>query len=266
MGKSYDAIHDHHIGRFTITDYHGKRRMLTVPEVFMYSSNIGSARMALEAGVTRQRDFLGRLGLLKPVTVEFDEVSRPHFPAQWREVNVITIAYGHGISVSPLHVATAVSAIVNGGTLRQPTVLKVPPGTRVPGDRVVSEKTSEQMRKLMRLVVENGTAKFAAGARVSGRRQDRHGGKECRRPLSGKEAAVGFCRRFPDARSALRGVDHGGRAARHQGQLRLCDGGLDGRAGDEPYRPADRADPRRRTGRPDLAGDRQGDGGGEPSG
>jgi len=98
---------------------------------------------------------------LKPVTVEFDEVSRPHFPAQWREVNVITIAYGHGISVSPLHVATAVSAIVNGGTLRKPTVLKVPPGTRVPGDRVVSEKTSEQMRKLMRLVVENGTAKFA---------------------------------------------------------------------------------------------------------
>ena len=161
MGKSYDAIHDLHIGRFTITDYHGKHRMLTVPEVFMYSSNLGSARMALEAGGTRQRDFLGRLGLLKPVTVEFDEVSRPHFPAQWREVNVITIAYGHGISVSPLHVATAVSAIVNGGTLRKPTVLKVPPGTRVPGDRVVSEKTSEQMRKLMRLVVENGTAKFA---------------------------------------------------------------------------------------------------------
>lgn len=162
MTKNYDAIHDIKIGRFTISDYHGKHRMLSVPEVFMYSSNLGSARMAMEAGAERQRSFLARLGLLKPVPVEFDEVSKPHFPSRWREVNVITIAYGHGIAVSPLHVATAVSAIVNGGTLRRPTVLKVPPGVSPPGERVISEKTSDQMRKLMRLVVEYGTAKLAA--------------------------------------------------------------------------------------------------------
>lgn len=162
MTKNYDAIHDLRIGRFTITDYHGKHRMLSVPEVFMYSSNLGSARMAMEAGADRQRSFLARLGLLKPVPIEFDEVSKPHFPNPWREVNVITIAYGHGIAVSPLHVATAVSAIVNGGILRRPTMLKLPPGTVPQGERVVSEKTSEQMRKLMRLVVEFGTAKLAA--------------------------------------------------------------------------------------------------------
>src|SRR5215471_12173781 len=162
MAKNYDAIHDIQIGRFTISDYHGKHRMLSVPEVFMYSSNIGSARMAMEAGAERQRSFLGRLGLLKPAEVEFDEVSKPHYPAQWREVNVITIAYGHGIAVSPLHVATAVSAIVNGGILHRPTMLKLPPGTLPPGERVISERTSEQMRKLMRLVVEYGTAKMAA--------------------------------------------------------------------------------------------------------
>ena len=162
MTKNYDAINPIQIGRFTITDYHGKHRMLSVPEVFMYSSNIGSARMAMEAGATRQREFLGRLGLLRPVPVEFEEISRPQYPAQWREVNVITIAYGHGIAVSPLHVAAAVSAIVNGGTLHPPTVLKVPPGIEPPGERVISEKTSTQMRKLMRLVVENGTAKLAA--------------------------------------------------------------------------------------------------------
>ena len=162
MAKSYDAVHDLHIGRFTITDYHGKHRMLTVPEVFMYSSNLGSARMAMEAGATRQRAFLERLGLLRPVPIEFDEISKPHYPAQWREVNVITIAYGHGIAVSPLHVATAVSAIVNGGILHRPTMLKVPAGADLPGDRVISEKTSEQMRKLMRLVVQYGTAKMAA--------------------------------------------------------------------------------------------------------
>ena len=161
LAKQYDAIHDIRIGRFTISDYHGKHRMLTVPEVFMYSSNLGSARMAMEAGAERQRTFLGRLGLLKPVPIEFDEVSKPHFPSQWREVNVITIAYGHGIAVSPLHVATAVSAIVNGGILHRPTVLKLPPGAEPPGERVISQKTSEQMRKLMRLVVQYGTAKLA---------------------------------------------------------------------------------------------------------
>jgi cell division protein FtsI (penicillin-binding protein 3) len=162
MTKSYDAIHDIEIGRFTISDYHGKHRMLSVPEVFMYSSNIGSARMAMEAGAERQRTFLSRLGLLKPAEVEFDEVAKPKFPKLWREVNVITIAYGHGIAVSPLQVAAGVSAIVNGGILRRPTVLKLPSGTIPPGDRVISEKTSEQMRKLMRLVVEYGTAKLAA--------------------------------------------------------------------------------------------------------
>jgi cell division protein FtsI (penicillin-binding protein 3) len=162
MTKMYDAAHDLKIGRFTITDYHGKKRALSVPEIYMYSSNLGSARMALEAGAERQRSFLAKLGLLKPVPIEFDEVAKPHFPAKWREVNVITIAYGHGISVTPLHAITAVSAMVNGGTLPQPTLLKASPGTARRGDRVISPKTSEQMRKLMRLVVEHGTAKLAA--------------------------------------------------------------------------------------------------------
>ncbi len=161
MTKMYDAIHPIHIGRFTITDYHGKHRMLSVPEIFTYSSNLGSARMAMEAGGERQRAFLGRLGLLQPMPVEFDDVAKPRFPKIWREASVITIAYGHGIAVSPLHVATAVSAIVNGGMLRPPTIRKLAPGDVPPGREVISRKTSDQMRKLMRLVVEYGTARFA---------------------------------------------------------------------------------------------------------
>jgi cell division protein FtsI (penicillin-binding protein 3) len=162
MTKGYDASHPIHIGRFTIEDYHGKHRWLSVPEIFMYSSNIGSARMAVDAGAERQRSFLGRLGLLKPVPIELDEVAKPHYPTPWREINVMTIAYGHGIAVTPLHLITAVSAIVNGGVLRRPTLLKLPPGASPPGEQVMSPKTSEQMRKLMRLVVEFGTAKLAA--------------------------------------------------------------------------------------------------------
>ena len=163
MTSVYDATSGIKIGRFTIEDYHGKHRPLSVPEIFAYSSNIGSAKMALAAGAERQKAFLGRLGLLSPVPIELDkvEVAKPHFPAVWRPVNVMTIAFGHGIAVTPLHMITATAAIVNGGILRPPTMLKVPAGETVPGLRVISEKTSDQMRKLMRLVVESGTAKFA---------------------------------------------------------------------------------------------------------
>jgi cell division protein FtsI (penicillin-binding protein 3) len=161
MTSQYDASKPIHIGRFTITDYHGKHRWLSVPELFMYSSNIASARMAVAAGAGRQKAFLARLGLLKPASFQIEEVSKPHFPSVWREVNVMTIAFGHGIAVSPLQCVTAVAAIVNGGMLRPPTLLKLSPDQVPAGERVVSEKTSTQMRKLMRLVVEYGTAKKA---------------------------------------------------------------------------------------------------------
>jgi cell division protein FtsI (penicillin-binding protein 3) len=118
--------------------------------------------MAVAAGGQRQRDFLARLGLLKPPKVEISEVARPHFPAKWREVNVMTIAFGHGISVTPIGFASAASALVNGGILRPATLLKLPPGSAPEGQQVMSPKTSEQMRKLMRLVVEHGTGTMAA--------------------------------------------------------------------------------------------------------
>jgi cell division protein FtsI (penicillin-binding protein 3) len=163
MTSVFDASSGIKIGRFTIEDYHGKHRPLSVPEIFAYSSNIGSAKMALAAGADRQKAFLGRLGLLSPVPVELDkvEVARPHFPANWRPVNVMTIAFGHGIAVTPLHMVTAAAAIINGGILHPPTMLRVPDGEPVPGSRVISPQTSEQMRKLFRLVVESGTAKQA---------------------------------------------------------------------------------------------------------
>jgi cell division protein FtsI (penicillin-binding protein 3) len=159
---TYDASHPIRIGRFTISDYHGKHRVLSVPEILMYSSNIGAARMAVAAGADKQRQFLARLGLLKTPKIEVSEVAAPHYPAKWREVNVMTIAFGHGISVTPLSFATAAAALVNGGVLRQATLVKVPAGYAPQGQQVLSTKTSEQMRKLMRLVVEHGTGAMAA--------------------------------------------------------------------------------------------------------
>jgi cell division protein FtsI (penicillin-binding protein 3) len=192
MTSSYDARNPIEIGRFTIEDYHGKHRILSVPEIFMYSSNIGSARMALAAGADRQRSFLAKLGLLSPAPIELDkvEVAKPHYPAVWRPVNVMTIAFGHGIAVTPLHMITATAAIVNGGILHPPTMLKVPDGAKVPGVRVISEKTSDQMRRLMRYVVEFGTAKLAeapgyvVGGKTGTAEKNLHGHYEEKKLLS----------------------------------------------------------------------------------
>jgi cell division protein FtsI (penicillin-binding protein 3) len=162
ISSTYDASHPITIGRFTISDYHGKHRVLSVPEILMYSSNIGAARMAVAAGAQTQREFLARLGLLRAPKIEVSEVAAPHYPAKWREVNAMTIAFGHGISVTPLSFATAAAALVNGGYLRPATLVQPPPGSSGQAQQVISAKTSEQMRKLMRLVVEHGTGTMAA--------------------------------------------------------------------------------------------------------
>ncbi len=159
LDGGYDATNPIHIGRFTIHDDHAQKRWLAVPEIFEYSSNIGAAKMALDVGAERQRDFLGRLGLLSAPRLELKEVAAPLVPATWRPVNTMTIGFGHGISVSPLQLAAGVSAVANGGILHRATLLK----ERDPdaGTRVMKTETSVEMRKLLRLVVEHGTGKLA---------------------------------------------------------------------------------------------------------
>ena len=161
MHNGYDASKPIRIARFTINDDHGKGRWLSVPEIFMYSSNIGSVRMAMDVGGERQKAFMERLGLLSTSAIELPERGRPLSPSPWRPINTMTISFGHGIAVSPVQLANGVSAIVNGG-VRHPTTLLRRDKTETPmGERVVSEKTSEFMRRLLRLVVENGTGRNA---------------------------------------------------------------------------------------------------------
>ncbi len=162
LASTYDAAHPIHIGRFTINDYHPMHRALSVPEIFEESSNIGAARIAMEAGTDRLRDFLGRLGLLRPAHIELREIGRPELPSPWRDVNTMTIAFGHGIAVSPLQVAVAASAVVNGGVLHEPTLIRPPPGYVPAGRQVMAPTTSQDMRRLLRLVVEKGTGTKAA--------------------------------------------------------------------------------------------------------
>jgi cell division protein FtsI (penicillin-binding protein 3) len=158
----YDASEAIKISRFTIDDYHGKKRWLSVPEILVYSSNIGTAKMAMDVGAKAQKFYLDQLGLLHQSAVELPEVGLPQYPSKWGDISTMTISYGHGVSVSPLQLADGVASLVNGG-LRMPVSLLRHRGPTPPtGTRVISEQTSKQMRDLMRLVVTEGTGKNAA--------------------------------------------------------------------------------------------------------
>ena len=121
---SFDATHGLTVGGFTINDFHGKHRWLTVPEIFIYSSNVGAARMALAIGLQGQHDYLQRFGLLDTLHTELPETGAPIVPKMpWPKVTTVTMAFGHGISVSPMQTAAAGAALVNGGYFITPTFL-----------------------------------------------------------------------------------------------------------------------------------------------
>lgn len=161
LSSSYDVTHKIKVGRFEIYDYEPERHPLTVPEILKVSSNIGSARMALDLGIENQKAFLTRMGLTRPAAIELPETSAPLVPNPWREINSMTIAYGHGMAVSPLHMMTGVSALVNGGNFHPATLLKHDADQSVPSQRVLKADTSKTMRDLMRMVVVEGTGKKA---------------------------------------------------------------------------------------------------------
>jgi cell division protein FtsI (penicillin-binding protein 3) len=148
---------------FAITDFRSRGPEQSVADVFTYSSNIGTARIARMIGGERQQDFLGRLGLMEPTALELVEApsGRPLYPDRWGELSTMTISYGHGISTSPVHLAAAYAAMVNGGTMVTPTLLRHDADAPMPeGERVISRPISARMRILLRSVVTDGTASF----------------------------------------------------------------------------------------------------------
>lgn len=157
MRDIYDVSKPIKISKFTINDYHQKKSHMTVPEIFMYSSNIGSARIAIDIGADSQKDFLRSLGLLDIVDFELPERGSPLYPDRWGRISAMTISYGHGIAVTPLHIVRATAALVNGGLLPSATLIKRNKEKKSQRKRVVSKKTSDRIRKLMRLAVQYGT-------------------------------------------------------------------------------------------------------------
>jgi len=162
LNDRVDATHAIHFGRFTINDFHPQHRVLTVPEVFIYSSNIGAAHMALKVGGDTQQAYLKRFGFFNELKTELPETAAPLIPPKWSDLTTMTVAFGHGLAVTPLQVAVADAALVNGGLLIPPTFR---PRTRTEADklarRVVKPLTSDQLRYLFRLNVVKGSGRHA---------------------------------------------------------------------------------------------------------
>ncbi len=159
LKSAFDARFPLQYGKFTIHDFHAQNRVLTVPEIFTYSSNIGTARMAVSLGVEYHKRFLRKMGQLDRLRTELPESAEPLVPRHWVELNTVTIAFGHGLSVAPLQAMMAIGALMNGGYLIPPTFLKRSEAQAMAvATRVIKPETSEKMRYLMRLNVEKGTA------------------------------------------------------------------------------------------------------------
>ncbi|MCB9998791.1 MAG: penicillin-binding protein 2 [Methylobacteriaceae bacterium] len=160
LNSQIDARNALRSGRFRIHDYHAKNRALTVPEVFVYSSNIGTARMALMVGVEGHKAFLRKMGQLDRMRTELPESAEPIVPKNWGELNTMTIAFGHGLAVAPLQAMMAVGALSNGGYMIKPTFLKrTEEEAKRNAPRVVRPETSEELRYIMRLNAEIGSAR-----------------------------------------------------------------------------------------------------------
>lgn len=169
---SFDATKPLKMGKHKITDYKVPAKWLTVGETLIHSSNIASAQIALKVGKNLQIKFLKNLGLFDRLdNLEIFEKARPlhRNEKDWREDTVATVAYGYGISVTPMHIITAFSSVLNGGIYTPPTLTTEAYNRQ--GKRIISTQTSQDMRRLLRDVVIYGSGKNAniEGYEVAGK-------------------------------------------------------------------------------------------------
>lgn len=171
FGKRYNA-HPIEVGRFSIKDSHFLGASLNVPETLIHSSNTVTARIADELGAERMRQVMIDLGMNERPYIELPAKGFPIWPGDnWPRLRTMTVSYGHGIAVTPLHLASAYAAMVNGGIWRPATVRKLEPGEAPKGRRVFKASTSSRMRQLLRMIAVYGTGKNAnaPGYRVGGK-------------------------------------------------------------------------------------------------
>ncbi|EQB13082.1 peptidoglycan D,D-transpeptidase FtsI family protein [Sphingobium lactosutens] len=171
MSERYDATAPLAVAGFRIKDDHPLGRWINVPEILVHSSNIGTARIADKMGAEPLQKLFRSLDFDQRAPIEFNERAGGLWPSNWGRITSMTVSYGHGIAVTPLHLATAYAALVNGGMWRPATVRKLRPQDVPQGRRVFSAATSARMRQLLRMIVSAGTGRSAdaKGFRVGGK-------------------------------------------------------------------------------------------------
>jgi cell division protein FtsI (penicillin-binding protein 3) len=171
---SFDARFGVRFGRFTITDFHGQNRILTVPEIYKYSSNVGTIHMMQTWGKDNYRAFIHKIGFDDPSPLELPEKTGSNIPAKFSDVVAATASFGHGLAITPLHMLSAVAAFVNDGNYVPPTIYKRSEAqAKALYKPLISEHTSQLIRYLFRLNALEGSGsraeKFAGGYRIGGK-------------------------------------------------------------------------------------------------
>lgn len=174
ISDSFDATQSVRFGRFSIGDFHGKNRILSLPEVYKYSSNIGTIKIMQELGKDNFRAFLTRVGFDDALQVELPETKRSNIPEEFSEIVAATASFGHGLTITPLHMVSAMGAFANDGFLVPATLFKrTEAEARELGRTVISARTSAYMRYLMRLNALEGsgriTDRIATGYMIGGK-------------------------------------------------------------------------------------------------
>lgn len=171
LSRRYDATRPLRVGGHQIRDSHPANRWLNVPETLISSSNVVTAQIADQLGAERLQATFRSLDFDKRPELEIEEVGRPQWASPWGRTTTMTAGFGHSINITPLHLASAYAALVNGGTFRPATLLKVEEGHANPGRRVFTEATSARMRQLLRMIVSvgTGTRADAPGYRIGGK-------------------------------------------------------------------------------------------------
>ncbi len=234
------------VGGYTIKEFHSKHRPLSVPEIFEYSSNVGSAREADLIGVEGHRAFLTRMGLLSRLHTELPEVAMPTQPKEWKKINSMTAAFGHGIATTPLQHGRCRRG---ADEWRLPDPADLPAAHAGRGDAAGETRgeAEDQRRDALHVRVERqkGVRAAGAGGGLSRRRQDRHGRKGRQRPLCRQQALQRLSRLVPDRPPGLCRAG-GGRRTETRARLRTGrDGGLQRGADRRRHHPPGRTSPRR---------------------
>ncbi len=172
LARRYPANGQREVGGHIVHDDKNFGATLNVPEALVHSSNIVLAQVGEELGGERLGATLRSLGFDRRPVIELPARGMPSWPrGKWSQVTTTTIAYGHGLAVTPLHIACAYAALVNGGVWHPATLMKLDPGQVPEGRRVFKAATSARVRQLLRLITEVGTGRSAnaAGFRVGGK-------------------------------------------------------------------------------------------------